>query len=277
MPNAATLATPDGEVPLADYRLRLGGREWGLLHTAAVFSQLDEQRYLGEQRERLPYGVVLWPAAVALAHEVAARAGEFGGRRVLELGAGTGLPGIVAASLGARVVQTDRHELALAVCRRNGARNGVGPDAPARRRRHAAPRPAPSSTAGRLGAWDDAARYDWILGADVIYGEAAHPHLRRIFDANLAPGGRLLLADPFRSMSLRLLEALEADGWRVAMSKWTVGEDRRGARAPPRGRLRARPARLTLAAVRGARAAYPARRRRRGRARRGRSRPPPRR
>jgi predicted nicotinamide N-methyase len=235
MPNAATLATPDGEVPLADYRLRLGGREWGLLHTAAVFSQLDEQRYLGEQRERLPYGVVLWPAAVALAHEVAARAGEFGGRRVLELGAGTGLPGIVAASLGARVVQTDRHELALAVCRRNGARNGVGPDAPGGAGGSGAAAGAVEYRQADWAAWDDAARYDWILGADVIYGEAAHPHLRRIFDANLAPGGRLLLADPFRSMSLRLLEALEADGWRVAMSKWTVGEDRRGAAPRPVG------------------------------------------
>ena len=43
--------------------------------------------------------------------------------RVLELGAGTGLPGIVAASLGARVVQTDRHEVALSICKRNGERN----------------------------------------------------------------------------------------------------------------------------------------------------------
>ncbi|WP_422931676.1 methyltransferase [Singulisphaera sp. PoT] len=50
---------------------------------------------------------------------------EFAGRRILELGAGTGLPGIVAASFGARVMQSDRDELALHLCRRNGERNGA--------------------------------------------------------------------------------------------------------------------------------------------------------
>jgi predicted nicotinamide N-methyase len=218
--SAGTLATPAGEVPLAEYRLRLAGREWGVLHTAAVLSHDDEQRYLRDERERLPYGVVLWPAAIALAHDVAARADALGGRRVLELGAGTGLPGIVAASLGARVVQTDRHELALAVCRRNGARNGV------------------AGVEYRLAdwaAWDDPARYDWIVGSDVLYGAAMHPHLRRIFADALAPGGRVLLSDPFRAPSLALLEAMEGDGWGVAMSKWNVGEDAAGADPRPIG------------------------------------------
>jgi hypothetical protein len=52
-----------------------------------------------------------------------------------------------------------------------------------------------------------------------------HPHLRRIFEFNLAPGGKVLLSDPFRAVSLRLLEALEADGWSIALSKWNVGEE----------------------------------------------------
>jgi hypothetical protein len=51
------------------------------------------------------------------------------------------------------------------------------------------------------------------------------PHLRRILETNLAPGGRVPLSDPFRAVSLRLLEALEGDGWRVTLSKWGVGEE----------------------------------------------------
>jgi hypothetical protein len=50
-----------------------------------------------------------------------------------------------------------------------------------------------------------------------------HPHLRRIFEGNLAAGGKLLLSDPFRQPSIAFLEAMEASGWKVTMSKWTVG------------------------------------------------------
>jgi predicted nicotinamide N-methyase len=208
-PHPRVLRTTAGDLPLSECRLDVGGRGWSVLYTAAVVSHADETHFLTALAERMPYGVALWPAAIALAHEIATRAGEFRGRRVLELGAGTGLPGIVAASLGARVVQTDRQELALHVCKLNGERNGV------------------AGVEYRLAdwaAWDDPGRYDWVLGSDVLYAASQHPQLRRILEANLAPRGRVLLADPFRAESLGLLEALEADGWAVTMSKWTVGE-----------------------------------------------------
>lgn len=79
-------------------------------------------------------------------------------------------------------------------------------------------------------AWGDGRRYDWVLGSDVLYADAAHPHLRRIFERNLAPGGRVLLADPYRPDGLPLLEGLEAAGWRVAHARWSVGD---GAAARP--------------------------------------------
>lgn len=199
-----------GEFPLNEYRLRLGGREWSILHAGSVISREDESRFLGELKGRLPYGVALWPASIALAHDLASREVDLRGKAVLELGAGTGLPGIVAATLGARVVQTDRDELAMAACRRNCERNGV------RTIEH---------RMADWARWDDAGRYDWIVGSDILYGEEMQPHLRRVFETNLAAGGRVLLSDPFREVSLRLLEAMEADGWAVTLSKWGVGEE----------------------------------------------------
>ena len=35
----------------------------------------------------------------------------------------------------------------------------------------------------------------------------------------------MLLSDPFRDVSLRLLEELQEEGWGVSLAKWTVGED----------------------------------------------------
>ena len=126
---------------------------------------------------------------------------------MLELGAGTGLPGIVAATVGARVVQTDRHELALDLCRRNGARNGARPI---------------SYRLADWTSWRDDDLYDVILGSDILYADRLHADVRRILERNLVTGGRVLLSDPFRSASLRLLQSMEDDGWSVSMAKWNV-------------------------------------------------------
>lgn len=200
-----TLSTTAGELPLAEYRLALGKQTWSILHTGAILSQEDEDRFLGGDQPRLPYGIALWPAAIALAHELAAR--SLRGLSVLELGAGTGLPGIVAATLGARVVQTDKNRAALVVCRRNAERNGV----------------VLEQRAADWTAWHEADTFDLIVGADILYADSLHPELRHIFETNLAQGGRLLLSDPFRAPSFALLEALAASGWNVSMNKWTVG------------------------------------------------------
>lgn len=208
-PGPRTLHTPVGDLPLHEYHLRVAGRALTILHTGALLTNDDEAHFLSEWADTVPYGVALWPSAIALTHELLARADALRGARVLELGAGTGLPGIVAASLGASVVQTDRNELALSVCRRNGARNGA---------------PAIEHRLVDWAEWGDTAHYDWIIGSDILYHEAAHPDLRRLFAAGLAPGGRILIADPFRARSLRLLETLEGEGWTIGMTKWQIGE-----------------------------------------------------
>jgi len=202
------LHTTAGDVELHEYRATFGGHAYSILHTGAVLTFLDEQILLSERETRLPYGIALWPGAIALAHEIAARSDVPRGLRVLELGAGTGLPGIVAAKLGADVVQTDKQQAALSLGRLNAERNGVR---------------SVEHRVADWAAWDDANRYDWIIGSDILYAAAMHPHLTRIFESNLAPGGRVLLSDPFRRASFGFLESLEAAGWKVSVGRWRVG------------------------------------------------------
>jgi predicted nicotinamide N-methyase len=64
--------------------------------------------------------------------------------------------------------------------------------------------------------------FDFILGADVLYVTTMHDRLRAICDAHLAPQGRALFSDPFRAQSLPMLEAMEQDGWRVSLAKWSI-------------------------------------------------------
>jgi predicted nicotinamide N-methyase len=202
------LSTTAGDFPLSECRLSVGEREWSVLHAAALVSRGDENHFLEDENRALPYGAALWSAAITLAHEVATRPAEFRGCTVLELGAGTGLPGVVAASLGASVVQTDRHELAVHLCRLNAERNGAA---------------VAECRLVDWADWDDDRKYDWVIGADVVYSHTEHEYLRRIFEGNLAPGGRVLLADPYRGVSLLLLEELEASGWKVTHSRWAIG------------------------------------------------------
>jgi methyltransferase-like protein 23 len=212
---APLLRTSIGDFTLNEYCLSVGERSWSFLHTGAILTLEQEERYLDRERDRLPYGVMLWPASIALAHEVLARTVQLPGKRVLELGAGTGMPGIVAATLGAEVLQIDRDEVALHVCTMNKERNRA------------------TRVEARGAEWEtfhsDAA-FDLILGSDVLYVTTMHDRLRAICEQYLAPGGVVLFSDPFRSQSLPMLEAMEASGWRVALSKWSIQVEN-GARA----------------------------------------------
>jgi methyltransferase-like protein 23 len=214
-----SLQTTAGEMSLEETELAIADRSWKILHGGSAISFAQEREYLSTQPATLrPYGIVLWPAAIALAHDLASR--DLAGKRVLELGAGTGLPGIVAATRGANVLQTDRQSLALNLCKQNAERNGVG------------------SIAYRVAdwtAWNDDARYDLIVGADILYAEALHANLQHIFEISLAPGGVVVLADPFRGPSLRLLQGMEAGGWNVTMDKWTVSARSVGVYAVTKG------------------------------------------
>ncbi len=157
--------------------------------------------------EHVPYGFLLWESAVALAQLLVGRGAQLRGQRVLELGAGVGLSGLVAHSLGATVWQTDHRADLLVLAVHNAQQNGM---------------PPPQQFVADWRTWSHTAHYDLILGADILYERAMHRYLVPIFRQNLAPGGQLLLADPSRPQALELIAQLEDEGWQVEMVIQTI-------------------------------------------------------
>ena len=115
---------------------------------------------------------------MALAEYVATL--DVSGRRVLELGAGLGLPSLAAALRGADVLATDWAEDAVALLAANAARNHVPLRAEVLR-------------------WDEPERFgggwDLVLAADVLYEQRNVEQLLALLPRL---GGEILLAEPGR-------------------------------------------------------------------------------
>ncbi|KAH9488365.1 Methyltransferase-like protein 23 [Bulinus truncatus] len=73
------------------------------------------------------YGSFIWPCAPVLAQYVWQNKQLVKGCNVIEIGAGTGLPGIVAAKCGANVILSDSitYTSCLDLCRNNAELNGL--------------------------------------------------------------------------------------------------------------------------------------------------------
>ncbi len=189
--------------PLADTEIEIGGRTW----TIRAVTNQDALLETKVDYERFPFGLLLWESAVGLARHLAENPALVRGRRVLEIGAGVGLAGSVAQSLGASVWQTDHSPDALALAQTNAALNGVG---------------TMRQFLADWRYWKHTERYPVLLGADILYERAMRPHLAEVFAAALEPGGKVLLADPGRPQALEFIAQLETEGWRFGIDSQSV-------------------------------------------------------
>jgi predicted nicotinamide N-methyase len=161
-----------------------------ILRPPSAEELIDEAAF--DEEEFLPYWAELWPSGLALARHVATL--ELGGRRVLELGCGLGLPSLAAARAGARVTATDWSPDALAFVARNAALNGVAI--------------ATSVVDWRAAeALEAQAPWDLVLAADVLY-EARN--LAPLLDLLPRLGPEVLLADPGRATAQPFFAAAPA-------------------------------------------------------------------
>ena len=119
--------------------------------------------------------------------------------KVMDLGCGMGLAGVVAARLGAEVLFADIESPALLFAELNSLADA----ARCRIRRV-------NWQTDRLGE-----QFDLILGADIIYDRTQWAFLEPFFQAHLAPGGGVLLGEPGRSSGEEFEPWIVARGWRM--------------------------------------------------------------
>lgn len=151
--------------------------------------------------ERLPYWADLWPAAIGLSTYLLKSTDVGPGTRVLEIGCGMGLCGIVAARKGAEVAMTDYLPEALELAELNALRNL---DRPLRFQQMDWREP------------DTALRADILLASDVAYENRAFQPLLDAFESLLLPGGKILLSEPRRDIARPFLAAIPEKGYQVS-------------------------------------------------------------
>lgn len=132
--------------------------------------------------DQIPCWADIWPAARALASYIWDHL-DWQGVTVLELGAGLGLPGLVAAARGARVTLSDYQPQALELARRNAEHNHL------------------SGLDYLLADWRSfppVSPFHRILCSDVTYDPRLNHYLLEVIGRCLAPGGEVLVAHPGR-------------------------------------------------------------------------------
>ncbi len=189
---------------LTSAHVRAGGHAWDVLRVKdqdALIARVQTD----EDLENFPFGLMLWASAVALADAIP----EGNGRKLLELGAGVGLAGLVARAKGWDVTQTDYDPRALALCTQNAARNGV------------------SGIKVCPGDWRSfpeelISGFDLVIGADILYERTLHPALQTLLPRFGCP---VLLADPLRPQATVFLTRIETDGWSASLTVQNVSWD----------------------------------------------------
>ncbi len=155
--------------------------------------------------DRFPYWAQLWDSSIALA-EWCLSSPDLAGCTVLELGSGLGLAGIAAAAAGATVTLSDYDPDALMCAQLNILRNL----SPSERLR------ASVTHRDWRSQQEEVKRFDFVIGADILYDRAVARHLLDLVRSAITPGGSIVLADPDRATGRSFLAWAAEEGLQVS-------------------------------------------------------------
>lgn len=150
-----------------------------------------------------PFWVRLWEAALVLA-EFIATVPKDAGPTLLELGAGLGVPGLVAAAAGFQVTLTDYEELILDFERINAAASKLE-----------------GVEVAKLD-WlnpSELNRYDVIVGAEILFRDVFFEPLLEILRRSIKPDGVIYLAHDSKRQSLQPFLKMAEKEYTISVSR----------------------------------------------------------
>lgn len=166
----------------------IGDRTFRFLVPLSLEPFLDPQDLF----HQFPLWAKIWEASLLLAHRMAATPPRTR-QTWLELGAGLGVVGVVAAAFKHRITITEYDAQALDFIRANLTINGCRPEI------------------ARQLDWQDpdlTERFDRIIGSELIYNEQDFPALKGLFQRLLKPAGEILLAGEVRQTNRAFLDMM---------------------------------------------------------------------
>ena len=146
----------------------------------------------------LPYWTYLWPSAIGLARHLDWNH-QFAGQRVLEIGCGFGLAGIVACQKGGTVLFTDYEQDTLAFARYNVLQNWC----------------ADRASFVQMD-WNTPClkgNFSHILASDVIYDDTHWNPILALLQTHLTPDGEAIFSEPNRTSVSGFLERISRYGF----------------------------------------------------------------
>lgn len=150
------------------------------MHPANADDLITEADFVADGR--LPYWADLWPSSRVLAAYVIAQAGD--GKRLLELGCGSGLVASAAAVAGYEVTATDYYSDACAFARVNAW--------------HASGQAIGAYMLDWRNLPSDLARWDVVVASDVLYEKPQATQVADVLVRTLSRDGVAHVADPGR-------------------------------------------------------------------------------
>lgn len=186
-------------------RLKVGGNTLRLLKIADIEEFLDGKDPFADVSE-FPFWVKLWEAAMVLSY-VMSSLPEPQGKRVLELGAGLGAPGLAAAAAGFDVTISDYEDIIMDFQKVSAAASGLH-----------------NITFAHLDwlAPPDLAPFDVLAGAEILFREEFFEPLLNVFKKYLKPDGLIYLAHDARRKSLPLFLEKAKKDFDITLNKQVI-------------------------------------------------------